>query len=365
MRPLLRIDPLVEIARLTGADSINHTDRVGIGGTDLGHCVEHDGKLYLLFGDTYATETDLPDPDRKDRDWRFSAMAWTTDRDLSDGLNFNDWLARPDGTARQLFRSDRGKPITEIPTGAISVNGSIYAWYMSVSHWGVTGDWTVDYTGLTRWRTGEEAFTVLDRFTLPGDKGIGMVAAARADEQGRPILNGAPHLITGPTTRPARPMFVDEGYVYLWATPGGRWGGVKLLRVLAATIEDAKSYEYFAGLDDQHRPRWSRDADDAEEIIHRPVGEMSVLWNPAIRGWMMISHNEPGRTFDLRQSPTPWGPWSSSMIACSFADKPGGWYAPYTNEWLLADGGKTIYLTYSKWRPYDVYLGKVTLKVEE
>lgn len=365
MRRVRGIDPLVEVARLTGEPSINHTDRIGIGGTDLGHMAEHEGKLYLFFGDTYATETDLPDPDGKDRDWRHSAMAWTSDRDLADGLSFDGWLTRPDGKALELFRTDRGKPITEIPTGSISVNGSIYAWYMSVSHWGPIGEWKVDYSGLTRWHTGEEAFTVINDFTLPADKGVGMVAAARGDRAGRPILFSGPpaQIITGRDVRPS--YTIDDGYVYLWATPGGRSGGVKLLRVLAERIEDASAYEYFKGLDDHRTPTWSASADDAEEIIHGPVGEMSVVWNPAVRGWTMLSHNEAGRTFDFRQSPTPWGPWSSSIAACYFANKPGGWYAPYTSPWLLADGGKTIYLTYSKWRPYDVYLGKITLHLDE
>jgi hypothetical protein len=40
-------------SRLTGASSLNRTTAVGVGGTDLGHMVNHNGKTYFLFGDTF------------------------------------------------------------------------------------------------------------------------------------------------------------------------------------------------------------------------------------------------------------------------------------------------------------------------
>src|SRR5688572_14543474 len=54
------------VSRLTGSPSQNQTTAVGIGGTDLGHMVNHNGKTYFLFGDTFAGET----PFSGGGDWR-------------------------------------------------------------------------------------------------------------------------------------------------------------------------------------------------------------------------------------------------------------------------------------------------------
>src|SRR5688572_6996309 len=63
------------VSRLTGSPSQNQTTAVGIGGTDLGHMVNHNGKTYFLFGDTFAGET----PFSGGGDWRHNVMAWSTD----------------------------------------------------------------------------------------------------------------------------------------------------------------------------------------------------------------------------------------------------------------------------------------------
>jgi hypothetical protein len=320
------------VSRLTGPGSINATSNVGIGGTDLGHTVNHNGKTYFLFGDTFSGDTPAAGGN-----WRSNVMSWTTDTTPADGVVFDDWM-KTSGVAKEVIASGAGNPITEIPTGAISVNNRIYAWYMSVNNWGTPGNWTLARAGLARWQEGESSFTDVATFSFAGNSNFGMVAAA----QRSPAEN-----------------VVDDN-VYLWGTPSGRFGGVKLARVAPSLIESKSSYQYLSGVINDI-PVWTGVESAATTIVPAAVGEMSVMYNAGIGAWTMMYFDEVDDAFEIRQSPTPWGNWSNPVTIATSAQAPGGLYAPYMNPQWTADGGRTLYFTMSLWNSYDVYLAKTTL----
>ena len=107
-----------------------------------------------------------------------NVMAHSSDQNPTDGILFDDWIKGQDNLAREVIRSVRGNPITEIPTGAVSLNDKIYAYYMAVNWWGPAGEWTLDYAGLASWREGDNQFTTINDFEFAGDGNFGMVAAA-------------------------------------------------------------------------------------------------------------------------------------------------------------------------------------------
>jgi hypothetical protein len=324
------------VARLTGATSINHTNTVNIGGTDLGHTVNHNGKTYFLFGDTFSGETPAIGGS-----WRHNVMSWSTDTNPADGIIFDDWL-KTGSAAKEVITSGVGSPITEIPTGAISVNGNIYAWYMAVNNWGPPGQWTLDRAGLAKWSEGQTAFTNISGFSLAGNSNFGMVAAVQ---------------------RSAQEPVADDN-VYLWGTPSGRFGSVKLARVAPAQIENLSAYQYYAG-SVADVPLWVGNESAAATIVPSAVGEMSVMYNEAVGAWTMMYFDDLDDRFKIRQSPTPWGSWSSPITVATSAQAPGGLYAPYMNSQWVQDGGRTVYFTMSLWDSYDVYLAKTTLIIPE
>ena len=65
------------VARLTGADSMNRTDQVGVGGTDLGHMVNHNRRTYFLFGDTFSSETSVPGTDWRSNEHTSKRIIWS------------------------------------------------------------------------------------------------------------------------------------------------------------------------------------------------------------------------------------------------------------------------------------------------
>ncbi len=328
------------VDRLTGPLISGH---VNVGGTDLGHMVNHNGRTYFLFGDTFASEGP------GGFDWRNNVMAWTTDVDPSDGLAFDGWLTRPNGTARQAITPGT-QPVTYIPTGAISVGDKIYAWYMHVSNWN-TG-WTLSHAGLAWWREGDSQFTTVPNYQFSAPSG-GPYSTANGTEG-----PGNFGMVAASYRSPLE--YSNDSHIYIWGTPGGREGGVKLARVLPHQIENLSSYQYFHGLENGV-PVWGNSEFTGHKLVDSGVGEMSVMYNDSMRAWTMM-YGTGGTTpeFQMRYSDTPWGPWSNPITVARFDQAPG-LYAPYMNPLYVEDGGKTLYFTMSLWEPYDVYLAKVDL----
>jgi len=331
------------VARLTGPGAINNTSAVGIGGTDLGHMVNHEGLTYFLFGDTFSGDTPSAGGC-----WRMNVMAYSSDPTPNDGIVFDGWINGDPvcgnaGWARQVIDSGLSEPykITEIPTAAISLNGRVYAWFMSVYEWAGNGNWFANYGGLAHWDVGEPEFTVVTDFQFPGTGNFVMVAASlRAD------------LAPG----------VDDK-LYVWGTPPGRHGGVKLARVDPENVDIFAAYEYFAGLDSQNDPLWISDEFSAPLIVEPTVGEMSVMWNEAAQAWTMLYLNHDAWAIELREAPEPWGPWSQPITVARGEDFPGGLYGSYMNPLYIESQGKVFYFTMSLWEPYDVFLVKAKLNI--
>jgi hypothetical protein len=338
------------VRRLTGpqgSNSINPTWQVGVGGTDLGFSVNHNGKTYFLFGDTFSG--DRPDDGG---DWRNNVMAYTTDTTPQNGITFDGWITRSNGTARQVI-TPGNQPVTYIPTGGISVGDKLYSWYMNVVDW---DDWSLSHAGLAWWREGDSQFTVVPNYKFENPLGgdyswgagtqggnFGMVAASYRS----PLEN------------------VDDDYIYIWGTPGGREGGVKLARVLPSQIENLSAYRYFQYVSPFGTPLWTTQESTATKIVTSGVGEMSVMYNEAVGAWtMMYISGGSQPDFEIRQAPDPWGPWSDPITVADFSQAPG-LYSPYMNPLYVENGGRTVYFTMSLWNPYDVYLAKVTLDIEQ
>ncbi len=340
------------VARLTGpagSDSINPTWDVGIGGTDLGFSVNHNGKAYYLFGDTFASDAVAGSGGP---DWRKNVMAYSTDFEPSDGITFDGWITRPNGTATQVITPGTA-PVTYIPTGGVSVGDNLYVWYMHVSDW---NEWTLSHAGLGRWSEGDSQFTIVPDYQFSNPNGGAYSAGHGSQGYGNFGMVAASY--RNPLENTSDP------HIYLWGTPGGREGGVKLARVLPEQIEDLSAYEYFTG-ESAGTPQWGSGETSGVKLVESGVGEMSVMYNEALREWTMMSiSGGPAPDIEVRHAENPWGPWSAPKTVVDFADAPGGVYSPYMNPLLVEGGGRTVYFTMSLWDPYDVYLAKATFDID-
>lgn len=330
---------LTSISRLTGTPSLNNTTSpYYIGGTDLGIPIYHNDRMYFLFGDTFSGEDTTVGGN-----WRRNTVSWSTDTTLANGILFDDWAVYPaTDQAKQTFTNNvPTNVITNIPTGGIDINGTMYAWFMNVIQWGpANGEWYISQAELGKWNDTTNSFELVSNSLFAGDGNFGMVAA-------REGVNGDP-------------------YIYLWGTPAGRFGNVKLARFLPSQIETRSAYQFYDGMVNGV-PQWTSDEFAADYIITGTVGEMSVMYNQALGAWTILYFNENNDRVEIRQSDTPWGPWSSPvrvMAAWQCPSGTSGPYAPYMHPRWVENNGETIYFTLSLWTPYDVYLTKVTLNMD-
>lgn len=318
--PVAGVDlPLTEVALLTGSDpaAVNQTgEEYGVDGTDLGSSFLYHDQLYIVFGDTF---------DIYKSDWRCNVLAISSDDDPSDGITFDRMIEDRPGHAKELLPAKRidFEEITVIPTYGVAVGDRLFLHYMSVEHWGPPGRWDLGAAGFAYSDDAGENWTKDPEAILPGDTNWGQVAIE-------------PH----------------EGHLYLFGIPGGRYGDVKLARVVPDNLLRIDSWQYWDG------GAWVANATAAAVVAEGPAGELSVRWNSYYQRWLMMYLIDDRGLIVVRTAPELTGPWDEPRVAVRSTDYPA-LYAPYMYpKW---NHGPEIYFNMSLFGPYNVWLMKTEL----
>jgi hypothetical protein len=319
-----------QICKVTGADSINHTDkRFAVHGTDLGILWDGgDGRVFVLLGDTFGEGWGGDGGGPNSADWRSNVLAFSTTRDLAQGMTLDSVIQREDGMAAQVIARDKRRDeVTVIPNSGIAIDGRQYAHYMSVREWGPPGRWHTNYAGIA----------------VSDDGG-----ANWAKPQGSRWINRAER--DDPFQMCA---FAREGdHVYLFGTTNGRHGDAYLARAPIPEMLNASAYEY------RTDSGWTRDEFAAVPVLRGPVGELSVAYNVHLGQWLALHLDDPGGAILLHTADRLDGPWSPGQIAVPGAQYPG-LYGGYLHPWAL--DGPDIYYLMSQWGPYNVFLMRTRL----
>lgn len=310
--------PTVLVAQITGpSPGINDTySKWMVYGTDLGSSFMYKDEIVLVFGDTFAYDS---------KGWRSNVIGFSTDTDPADGITIDRMITDENGNAKEVLPSKKidFEEMTVIPTYGIAVEDRMFLHYMSVAHWGEPGHWELGHAGFAYSDDDGETWTYDENARWPGDTNFGQVA-----------------------------MELHEGHIYIWGIPGGRYGGVRLARVVPESLLDFSAYEYWT--DDG----WVTEIADAAEVIPANVGELSVRWNSHYNRWIMMYLDDPGGVIVLRTADEITGPWSEPMVAARAVDYPA-LYSPYM--YPLFNDGPDIYFNMSMFGPYQVYLMKTRL----
>jgi hypothetical protein len=332
--------------RAAGVPTLSQTGRrFGVDATDLGSSFEHKGHLIFLFGDTWG------------RAGAWDALAWTKSTD-------------PEKIILDFFRAKDGKwlPPTvpglsqkafEIPSGGISVAGTIYVVF------------TTDHT--------EEK--VMGRSILATSRDDGRTFQALYELSRGKFINVS--------------FWLVDGWLYIYGSGEYRKSSVCLARVRPGSIRDRSKLQYFAGIDEDEKPYWSKTEVDAVPLFqHDVVGEFSVAYLEPVKRYVLLYNSKEPRGIMIRSAEAAWGPWSEGTvifhpwrengyghfmhISARFKrksdslsdpkreDEWGGEYGPYVmSRFTTGDNGRCrIYFTMSTWNPYqvvvmrsDLYLG--------
>jgi hypothetical protein len=325
--------PATQVAKLTGPGSINATDsRYSVYGTDLGIMWDNGaGQVLAAFGDTYGKGWGGNGAGPSSADWRCNTLARSADTNLADGMSFTTMVQDRPGHAKQLLDCKQvdNDEDTVIPTAGVSVGGRSYLHYMSVNHWGSAGNWYTNYSGV--------AYSDDNGQTWQKDPGARWQNTASWDSQFQMAAYAR-----------------RDGFVYMYATPNGRFGGVHLARVPEQSVLDKASYRYWDG------GAWQTAESAAAPIVAGPVGELSVQYNQFAGKWLMMYLNESRAAIVLREADTATGPWSGERVVVRASDYPG-LYGGFMHPW---SSGPDLYFTMSQWAPYNVFLMHTRLTVD-
>ncbi len=308
-----------KVAQITGEDSENKTQsRFGVWGTDLGSMAVIGDTTYMFGGDTFG--------DEKNGHWRSNVLFLIEDDHPSDGLTIVDAITDKRGMAKELLGSLKQDytEMTVIPTNIFAVEDTLYCIYMSVSHWGDPGRWECRYSGLAKSEDGGKKWTKLNDVKWPGDSNFIQTANCQIGDT-----------------------------MYIWGIPGGRDGGVALMKVPVTQIENYQSYSYFTGLDNAGAPLWVQGeagVKQAKIVIDGPVGEISVIYNPYLGNFIMTYLSEKAHAIVMQEGVTPWGEWGKAHTLASSVQYPS-LYGAYMHPKYIENDGKTFYFAMSQFFP--------------
>ena len=334
------------IGALTGPQAFTDQRKVDVCGTDLGIMTELNGRIYFAFGDTFGYEGDIcrgvGGPN-----WRSNSFASTADRDPENGVRLTDWLHGPDGRAIAMVQGAHQPPFvsgtseqTKIPTSMVNVDGTIYLHYMSVRGFAPKGGvWECNDS---KWIYSSDLGKTWHECALPfggQESNFNMLALSAAVTPDNP----------------------DGKYVYALGTPCGRFGAAKLGRVPRDRILDREAWEYLsAPATGGREPSWAKISNSAAEVIAAPIGEASLLWNPAMQRWMYTYLNESTASLELREADHLWGSWTTPHTLATARDYPQ-LYGAFMTPSFLRDNGRTLFFVMSQYGPYNTFIMKAEL----
>lgn len=365
--PVYHLNTTRKIAQVTGdfdrplqRDTASRTQtNAGLSATDLGSAFEHKGVLYFLFGDSFGRS--IADADT------FATSTSTVGEDLVINVPVS-----ADGKFVVLNVPGVSLGAYEIPSGGISLNGSIYVVY--------TTDWNGSAGNMERSvlaRSSDDGYTWTQVYDLSAAADHDMtnahfinVSMAEVNAEDFP---GAFSWHTGKTT-------------LIYGSGAYRASNVYLAAIPSAEIETKSAMRFLAGFDSGGLPLWSTWESNAAPLFSQPqVGEFSVAWIPQVQRWVMLYNASSPRGITMRTAQTPWGPWSAGQVIMEpwrdgaygrFMHIPWSWshtdafhdggkaevwggeYGPYLIPRFTTGDADTcrIYYTMSTWNPYQVVL---------
>lgn len=327
---------VTKVSRLTGATPAgealpnpNQTHvRHEVYGTDLGIVWDTGGgEVFIAFGDTFGAT--WCGTGACGGGWRSNVLARSSDATLADGLTFSTMVQDVAGHAREILPSRKvdHDEVTVIPTAGVTVGSRHYLHYMSVHHWGEAGRWFTNQSGLAYSDDGGQSWV-----KHPTARWLNTASWTNPFQMAAFLKNG--------------------GFVYMYATPNGRFGDVHLARVPEGSLLDITAYRYWDG------NGWSSSQAAARPVVIGVAGELSVSYNASLRRFLMAYLNEHRQALVLRDAATPTGPWSGEKVLARADDFPG-LYNAFIHPW--GHTATELYFVMSQWMPYNTFLMRATL----
>ena len=311
-------------------------------GRDGGYSALFQGVSVWIYGDTFLTK-----PNAENFTLISDSWSYTSDLDAKDGISgFTEPLDSagaptmllPETPAEQAFNAAHNGDNCEQPCGARWA-----LWPASVVVDPATGHALIFY-GLFSAQPGDFNF-----------QGIGSsVATWRTLQQqpqrptiNPPVVAAHPDLLFNenePAFGSASLIANKMLYVYGCGIPtSGTDKGCRLGKVAPENVLNRSAWSYYAG-----NGNWSSQISDAVSAF---VGDsiLSIAWNNYLQQYIAIFSATFSQNVMIRTAPKPEGPWSLATVAfVAMQPASGNVYDAHAHSEYDANGGQTIYVTYSR-----------------
>lgn len=317
---------------LTGENGINQTQsRWGFGSGDLGSMFEHNGKIYMVYGDTFAG-------DRITGSWIHNAMAIGTVDDPDDGVKFSQMYLGKNGNG--LVVSGQNHTCAMIPSCGFATgdegNETLYMWVHEIFSWQTGGHRDISGAGWAVSTDGGETWDF--DFLVDGNSKFQFVTCWQEGET-----------------------------LYLFGNYGGGYGETYLMRVDKAHALDKSAYRYYAGVDNRGQPVWALTEDEAAIVLNYNEREIGITYNEYLGCYLMTGYDTFNDRMVIHEAQSLYGPWSDaySLLPNMYTpvaletDRMPHTYGAYTLPGMVKDGGKSMYFTLSEYKPYQVFWMRV------
>ena len=358
---------------LTGEHSQSSTrTRFGVHGTDIGAAVTVGDQTLYLFGDTFSQK---PQGGR----WRSNFLAFSTDTDPTDGIyldrvyehaNKTNFIGSADEIVKSQawYRENGGlsggrytvrlgemnySVSTSILTGGfyIEETDTIYVTYMAINRFGNAGQWFIEFGSMVKSEDGGDTWDFV--YDVYWEGNLYRWYNSTSDNA---YYNSISRSIG---FEQLCPVDGNDGYIYFFGIPGGRFGASKLMRAPYAGVEVQDSYEYLTGYEEDGSPIWKTQAEgglvDAIVInIPGPIGEMSVMYSDYLGEWLITYLEEFGDylgdwgSMRMVAAKELWGPYSVPQHTATHDTYPQPYGAFMIPTYQSADSSK-IYYVMSLW----------------
>ena len=175
----------------------------------------------------------------------------------------------------------------------------------------------------------------------------------------------------GPDYKGAR-----DGYVYGYSEKPWK-NGLALFRVPKERLAQRKAYEFFAGLNAEGRPRWTRDIRKMKPVFTDPNGTewgVTCVFAPALKRYLLaVRHHGESGAWGLFDAPEPWGPWTvvaygDDLPQWTYTPDPHGasagrpaWMHTFPAKWMSADGA-TVWQISDRGDQFNVVKARLLLR---
>jgi hypothetical protein len=177
-----------------------------------------------------------------------------------------------------------------------------------------------------------------------------------------PIVPGHPDLLfTQNEPGFGSAAFISDGMLYAYGCDYN--SGCKLGKVAPANAQVRSAWSFYAG-----SGNWSTQIGDAVTVFN-DANILSISWNTFLQCYVAVYSPPFSQNVVIRNSANPEGPWSSEVVAfVAMQPAPGNGnvYDALAHAEYDANGGQTIYVSYSRATPApfssEVRLVAVTLQ---